>query len=228
MKSLSTRTYVVGGAIAIAIVVVLVIIVAGGGSSESTDSTAGTTTTSASASSSSTATTVGEAAPSGDPGEAPADPGPGMQTGESGFQAPEPAPLPLDVAVSNTDGLSDGDVVSVHVTPHQGSSIFGVEAFLCRPDTTYRTDSDVRPTQTGKCITAPLSANSIDYIEKAVAPPYDSADLDFRVGVGTNEYTSQEGEPVSITCGPGNPCNLVLKLQVPDSYGFMSYPITYA
>ena len=136
--------------------------------------------------------------------------------------------IPLAVSVSNTSGLHDGDTVTVHVTPKDpGKVVYGFEMFICADGASFQLDADVRPTFTGKCIEQPLSTVSGDYIKVAAAAPYVSADGAIKVGVGTNSYTTQNGRPVTITCGPGNPCQLVLKLQFQDAYGFQAYPLTF-
>lgn len=234
MNQPSPRTYGIAAVVVLVLVIGGAVLVAGRGSSSSdaaaVPSGADTTST--------TGATIGappSTAPGGDaPGETTETTtpttvtAPGSDPIDSGFELPEPEPLPLDVSVSSTTGLSDGDAVSVHVTPHDGSSIFGLEAFICKPDATYLLDADIRPSQTGKCITKPLSGSSNDYVKVGVDPPYESADLDVRVGVGSDTFVTHKGDDVTITCGPGNPCQLVLKLQVPDSYGFQSYPLTFA
>jgi hypothetical protein len=52
-------------------------------------------------------------------------------------------------------------------------------------------------------------------------------DLKFRVGEGTSTYKTQDGDPVSITCGHGHPCTLAVKFQIPNGYGFRTYPLEY-
>jgi hypothetical protein len=136
--------------------------------------------------------------------------------------------IPLNVSVSNTTGLRDGDTVTVHVVPKPpGTVVYGFEMFICAPDQTFQLDADIRPTYTGKCITQALSASSGDYTKVAAAAPYTVADGSIKVGVGTNSYTTQQGKPVTIQCGPGHPCQLVLKLQFQDAYGFQAYPLTF-
>jgi hypothetical protein len=136
-------------------------------------------------------------------------------------------PVPLDVQVSSTDRMVDGQEVRIHISPQSGFSAYGAEAFLCKADATYLLDADIRPTQTGKCISTTLSVGSNDYVKVAAAPPYAGFDLAFKVGVGTDTYTMSNGQPVSVTCGPGHPCQLVLKLQFTNAFGFQAYPVTY-
>jgi hypothetical protein len=136
--------------------------------------------------------------------------------------------IPLNVSTSNTKGLKDGDAVKIHVTPKQGAVVFGFEAFLCKGGaTTYAFDPDIRPDDTGKCVAHKLSPNSDDYLEVKAQPPYTSADATFRVGAGTDTYQMTDGSQHSVTCGPGNPCAIVLKLQYPNGFGFEAVQVTY-
>jgi hypothetical protein len=136
--------------------------------------------------------------------------------------------IPLNVSVSNTQGLKDGDAVKIHVTPKPGAVVFGFEAFLCKGgSTTYAFDADIRPDDTGKCVAHKLSPNSDDYMEVRAQPPYSSADASFRVGVGTDTFEMTDGSQGRVTCGPSNPCAIVLKLQYPNGFGFEAIPVTY-
>lgn len=116
----------------------------------------------------------------------------------------------------------------MHATPKDGSVIYGFEAFLCRAGTTFSFDADIRPTLTGKCITKPLSPASDDYKQVQAAPPFTAADTTFKVGVGVDTYETKDGQMTTITCGAGNPCTLVLKLQFPDGFGFRAIDLSYA
>ncbi len=201
-----------------AIILVLVVVVAArsgrsttaGSPSEQPDSTAGDQLSS---------DVVPSSAPSGLPGN---------DTGASVTNLTPTAPaLPLDVVVSPTAALVDGQVVSIHVTPTNGSNIYAAEAFICQVDASYTVDADIRPSITGKCITKPLSANTSDYVKKVVGPPYQVLDMSVIAGVGSDSYATQQGRNVTITCDSLHPCVLVLKLQIPNSYGFRTFPLAY-
>jgi len=137
------------------------------------------------------------------------------------------SPVPLKVAVSNTTDLKDGDTVPIHVTADKGSSIYGFEAFLCSSTASYRVDADVRPTETGKCADRPLSADSQRYLLVQAQAPYTTADGTFTVGTGADSYTTSSGRSVTLVCGAGHPCDLVLKLQYPNGYGFQAVPLSF-
>jgi len=52
-------------------------------------------------------------------------------------------------------------------------------------------------------------------------------DGDFKVGVGSDSYTTSFGKPAHVVCGHDNPCALVLKLQYPEHFGFFPIPLTF-
>ncbi len=137
------------------------------------------------------------------------------------------ADLPLTVTQTPTSGLHDGSKVSFHIVPTAGEQVFGVSVRLCAGDAKIEQLDDFEPATAGKCIGHALSSNSDLLIETAGNPPYQSLDVDFRVGVGTDTFKMTDGTPVSITCGPGHPCQIVLMLQVPNAFGFKTYPVTY-
>ncbi|MGH9268594.1 MAG: hypothetical protein ACRD0D_10515 [Acidimicrobiales bacterium] len=60
------------------------------------------------------------------------------------------------------------------------------------------------------------------------APPFASAEGQFRAGVGTDQFRLRDGSDGSVTCGPGHPCQVVLKVQYPGGFGFTMVPIDYA
>lgn len=177
------------------------------------------------------ATTVGPASTSGAPGDpsTPGQPGNPSDPGQPG-NAPRSTTtkaVPVTVEVLPDHGATDGAEIAVKATPNVGSQIFGFEARLCRGGTEYRNEADFDPMITGKCISKPLSAASQEYQEVPAKPPYEVAETKFKVGVGTDSFKTERGEQVSITCGPGHPCVIVLKLQYPDNFAFRSYPVSY-
>ena len=137
------------------------------------------------------------------------------------------AVAPAVVSVDNTTNLKDGQPVTVRVTADKGSQMFGFEVRLCAGAATIRFDSDMRPTQGGKCITKPLSPKSDDDQVVRSPPPLTTAETNFRVGVGTDQFVTEAGRSVTIACGPGHPCELALKIQYPGGFAFRTYPVTY-
>jgi hypothetical protein len=183
----------------------------------------------------------GSTSPTSAPGEpaapephpAPLDPTTGepVEVASSGAVDPlnvAPDELPVEATVvSATTGLADGDVVTIEVAARDGSEIYVAEARLCAGDQEISEDIDMRPSLTGKCVSSPLSAGSDDFVSVASVPPYESLRLDFRAGVGSQTYTMQSGDEATITCDREHPCVVAVKFQVPNGYGFRTYPVEY-
>lgn len=138
-----------------------------------------------------------------------------------------PITVPAQVNVSGNNGARDGTPVVVRVQADAGSKLYGIEARLCRAGATFTFDADFLPTAAGNCIARPLSSGSDAKVEVPVPAPNQSGELTFRVGVGTDAFNDREGALVNITCGPGNPCQVVVKVQYPNGFGFKTYPVTY-
>ena len=126
-----------------------------------------------------------------------------------------------------TDGVVDGQAITVHGDPEPGSMLYGVEARLCRGDVAIVSDGDFAPTLGGRCIDKPLSAISDAKVEVVGTEPYSGLDVTFRVGVGSTTYMTQYDGPTTITSGPASPCQIELKLQYPKGFGFKGIPVTY-
>ena len=136
-------------------------------------------------------------------------------------QVPEAGGRPV------TDGVVDGQTVTVHAEAQSGSLLFGVEARLCRGDRAVVTDGDFAPTVGGICIDRPFSGNSDAKVSVVGQEPYGPLEVSFRVGVGSTTFVTQYDGPTTITCGPGSPCQIVLKLQYPKGFGFQGIPVSY-
>ena len=101
---------------------------------------------------------------------------------------------PLVVTVSKTSGLHNGDTIKIHVVPTSGSDVYGVEARMCAEKAGLDLETDFYPNQTGNCVLNALSTGTDTHTQVAVDPPYRSADLTFKVGVGRDRYTTEYGQ----------------------------------
>src|SRR5262249_24802351 len=78
------------------------------------------------------------------------------------------------------------------------------------------------------CSPSPLSANSDAETKVAIPSGTGSGDLDFRIGQGTGApWTDFFGTTHQLTCGPQNPCQIVVQLQVPNTTVFYSSALVY-
>ncbi len=136
--------------------------------------------------------------------------------------------MPVAVRLPLSSGLRTGDVVTVRVDPIAGSQLFGVDARLCRGDAAVRFDGEFIPTQGGICTPTALSPNSDARITVEGRPPYGGLDVDFRVGTGSSSFKTQSGADATVTCDQSHPCQIVLKLQYPNGFGFQSVPLTFS
>jgi len=205
------RRLVISSALGIvALIILIVVLVSGGDSSSSTDPRGnGSSVTTANGDGSVTTTS--------------------LQSTATTFP-PEPyttPSMPLSVEAQGNSKVSSGDVVTVRAEPNAGSQMYGVDARLCRGDVGISNEGAFRPTVGGNCIIDPLSPGTDAVVNLENANPSQGLDVEFRVGTGTTTFKTQSGKDVTITCGPANPCQIVLKLQYPDGFGFQGIPVTF-
>ncbi|MGZ4693762.1 MAG: fibronectin type III domain-containing protein [Acidimicrobiales bacterium] len=132
--------------------------------------------------------------------------------------ADTPTPLPVTAtATTPTTGLVDGSIVHFHVDANGtvAGSVFGVEARICQQGADIQNSADFAPTTGGICATTALSAGTQNFSSVGTAPPNLIADLDFKVGVGSSPLADVGSGPGTLTCGPGSPCTIWLKMLVP-------------
>ena len=126
-------------------------------------------------------------------------------------------------ATTPTTGLVNGSTVHFHVDAQSppnavASSIFGVDARMCQQGVDIQNAGDFAPSTGGFCLTAPINASSDSFVSVATAPPNSTADLDFRVGVGTGTLSGANiAGDTSLICDSTHPCTIWLKLFVPAS-----------
>ncbi|MEI7622080.1 MAG: hypothetical protein WCJ88_00840 [Actinomycetes bacterium] len=135
--------------------------------------------------------------------------------------------MPLSVKAQGNSKVSSGDVVKVRAEPNAGSQMYGVDARLCRGDVGIANEGAFRPTVGGNCIIDPLSPGTDAVVNLENPSPDKGLDVEFRVGSGSTTFKTQSGKDVTISCGPSNPCQIVLKLQYPNGYGFKGFPVTF-
>lgn len=145
------------------------------------------------------------------------------------LDAPATTPgMPVAVTVSNNESIASGSVVAIRAEPEQQSELYGVEARLCRADAAVLDDGMFTPTLGGVCTPTALAPETDARLSKIGTPPYQGIDLDFRVGVGSHTFLTQFNGDATVTCGPANPCQIVLKLQYPNGFGFRGIPVTFS
>ena len=138
-------------------------------------------------------------------------------------------PIPLKVSVSATSGLHDGQVVTVTVTADKGSAFYGMDARLCagdrRPSPPSTTTRPIRPA-TASCTPVGRLGRLPGGPGRSALPDRDAAPSGWVWAPST--FTTENLTKVAITCGPGHPCQLVVRLQYPHGFGFKAFPLTFA
>lgn len=125
---------------------------------------------------------------------------------------------PVNVSVTPSVGLADGQTVAIHAEATGGAELFEIRAHVCRSgaisnfvDFGYQGPYCVAQ---GGIAQGGLNG---DY-ETFVAPESRVAgDLEFRAGTGSVGWLDELGEPHTLTCGPGSPCALVVQLQITNA-----------
>lgn len=199
----------------IVVVALVVIATRGSSTSQAVVRDAGTSTENASSDSSvATSSTTAVAAPTPTPAPAPTGP----------FTTPN---MPVSVAVSSSSGLRSGDVVTATASPANGSQMYGVEARLCSGTASIQVDAQLFPTRAGLCIPKPFVDGTDSYLEVKNQPPYGPVVVKFKVGTGSQTFALQDGTQSTITCDATHPCQIVLKMQYPNGFGFQGVPLTF-
>lgn len=194
----------------VAVVILIVVLVSGGDSSSSTDPGGnGSSVTTAKGDGSGTTTSLQSTVIT-----LPPEP----------YTTPS---MPLSVKAQGNSKVSSGDLVTVRAEPNAGSQMYGVDARLCRGDVGISNESAFRPTVGGNCIIDPLSPGTDAVVNLENPTPNQGLDVEFRVATGTTTFKTQSGKDVTIACGPSNPCQIVLKLQYPNGFGFQGIPVTF-
>ena len=138
----------------------------------------------------------------------------------------ESASVPVNVTVSSTVGLVDGQAITVTVTAGT-SLIYGIEARQCALAGSIDYTADFSPTVSGKCTPTALGTAGADAFKTVTAvAPFSTATLQFKVGKGSSgSFNLQSGGTSTVQCNELNACKLTLLLQVQGGTVFQSFPI---
>jgi len=151
----------------------------------------------------------------------------------------------ISATFSPTTNLAPGDVVAGSITTTDGFQ--GYEVKLCKPGLTgysltnfgYSTSAGVRcvkQNSPGGISSGGLDASLTAGIQ---APTYwiptvagsnspETRTFSFTVGTGTVEWYNTDGfGPESLTCGPSNPCDMVVRVSHGGSTSWYIQPLTY-
>jgi hypothetical protein len=133
---------------------------------------------------------------------------------------------PATVTVTPTAGVVDGDAVAIHASVPQGTRIYELRAHLCVPGRTLRANFDFG-FQGRRCTNAVVGSGDVERVA-AFPAGVTGADLSgFKVGEGTVHWVNERGYDQTIDCGPGRPCDLVVRVQITNDTRFFTAPLCY-
>jgi sortase A len=135
-------------------------------------------------------------------------------------------------AATSTSNLVDGQPVTINVKSRSDVAVGYVEVHECRLNATYTQQSDVL-LPAGNCPGVGLSSSADQGLSRtsssglrALTTSDAGFNLSFRVGVGTVDWTTPSG-PVALTCGPTDPCGLVVLLIVNGNVQYRVFKLTF-
>ncbi|MDQ1508806.1 MAG: hypothetical protein QOG50_650, partial [Actinomycetota bacterium] len=132
----------------------------------------------------------------------------------------------ISVRVSPTSRVGDGQAVDIHAQAKPGTVIYQLTAHLCTAGPAVRTSFDFG-FQGARCTRRAVGTGdtekSAEYGSGVTTAELDSV----RVGGGSVRWVNELGYPNTIQCGIGNPCDLVVKIQISDETVFFTAPLCY-
>jgi hypothetical protein len=130
-----------------------------------------------------------------------------------------------------TGGLVSGQVVNVHADRVGSNLLYSIQARVCADNSNITFDADFNPTAGGLCASAPLAGGTDNSVTTSGTPggaPVE-ADLSFRVGSGTNTYTTQASTQATVQCDFTHPCELWIKVSTSaGSAQYKHFDLTFA
>ena len=129
----------------------------------------------------------------------------------------------VTVTALPTGNLADGQTIGVHVEAAGGTSIFSLTGRVCAPG---KVNGDHLFSYLGPfCPNVPVGQGDLEQLVAVPGAP--TADLSFKIGTGTVDWTNERGFPYSLTCDAANPCDLVIRAEVTNSTVYFRLPLCF-
>jgi hypothetical protein len=133
----------------------------------------------------------------------------------------------VDVSVTPTTRLVDGQALTIHAEAHPGVTMYDVQVHLCKGGAGVQNGFEF-DFDGPNCSPSAVSPNADSVARQAIAPGTSAADLTFRVGVGTGQpWDEYLGGSHTLTCGPDAPCDLVVQIAVLNGNVFFEVPLCF-
>jgi len=128
----------------------------------------------------------------------------------------------LTITASPIADLSDGATVNVHAEV-KDMALYSLTAHVCMPG---KVNGDHAFDFSGPfCPNVAIGSGELD--KQVVLPGATSGDLSIKVGVGTVDWHNSIGYAYSLACGPGAPCDLVIKAEITNSTAYYQIPLCF-
>ena len=134
---------------------------------------------------------------------------------------------PINVTVTPTDNLTDGQAISVTGTM-SSPGFFEIRAHICKPGMDIQNSYDFGYQGYNCSKTSPGTGDH--EIVQTLTGSETTASLTFKAGIGTVTWNSEfDGSEQTLTCDATHPCDLVTQFQVSGggTYWFTA-PLTYS
>jgi hypothetical protein len=133
---------------------------------------------------------------------------------------------PVTLHVTPTNGLADGQAVSIRASVPSGVRIYELRAHLCVPGRALETNFDFG-FQGRRCTNLKVGRGDIER-SAAFGEGTTNATLDgFHVGEGRVHWVNELGFDQTIQCDATHPCDLVVRAQITDDTVFYSAPLCF-
>ena len=139
---------------------------------------------------------------------------------------------PVAVDITPTNGLVDGQNISITGTGTGGSQLFEIAAHICSPGANITNSFDF--SFSGPyCVPTSATLGTGDREKIQAYGPAPTGTITFKAGIGTVNWT--DADPFTpanhtLTCNPTNSCDLVVQFQSTAAGGpfYFTAPLTYA
>lgn len=133
---------------------------------------------------------------------------------------------PVAITVTPTSGVTDGQELAIHAEVPDGTVIYEIKAHLCLPNANVRSNFDFG-FQGKKCSNAPVGGGDVEQTA-SFGEGVAAGDLGgFHVGAGSATWVNELGYNLPITCGPGQQCDVVVRVQITNGTVFFTVPLCY-
>ncbi len=147
----------------------------------------------------------------------------GVVSSSSSAGALEGSAGPIAVSVTLQDG---GRSVTMKADAPGNVQIFEIAAHLCKHGANVRNSYDFGY-QGNFCTNEPVGGGDVEKVASFANGVASATLRSFNVAPGSTQWVNELGYPFDIACGPGQPCDVVFRLQITDATVFFTAPVCF-